>query len=177
MIYFVRHGQSKANLEVVFAGQKNDAELTQKGEEQAREAGKRILEKGLKFSRVISSPLLRTKGTAEIIAKEIGFDLDKIEYDERVQEYDMGSLTGTPIRKVTSQEMISSTGAENTTDFQNRVMGAMKEYSEYKDGDILFVNHAGVGRIMEAYRQEIDPNEFYNLPPYDNSQITRIDWI
>jgi uncharacterized phosphatase len=177
MIYFVRHGQSEANLECVFAGQKNDAVLTEKGKEQAHEVGRSILEKELSFSRIISSPLKRARETAEIIAQDIGFDLSKIEYDQRVQEYDMGSITGTPIRKVTSQELISSEGAEDVKDFQNRVIGAIKEYSSYEDGNILLVNHAGVGRIIEAYRQGIDPNKFYDLPAYNNGELLVLDWI
>jgi probable phosphoglycerate mutase len=150
MIYFARHDQSEANLKGVFAGQKNDAELTTKGEEQAFQLGKNIPEEGLIFSRIISSPLKRTRRTAEIIATEIGFDLNNIEYDLRVQEYDMGVITGTSIRKVTSQELISSEGAENAKDFQVRVIDAIEEYAEYSKGDILFVNHAGVGRIIEG---------------------------
>lgn len=35
MIYFIRHGESEANLKHVFAGQKDNSLLTEKGKEQA----------------------------------------------------------------------------------------------------------------------------------------------
>lgn len=35
-IYFVRHGESEANVEKKFAGQKEDSPLTELGREQAK---------------------------------------------------------------------------------------------------------------------------------------------
>src|SRR6185369_5325047 len=100
MIYFVRHGESEANLKGVFAGQRDDSLLTQKGREQARKTAENIKEKGLVFDRIISSPLKRTFETAKIIASIIGFDTNKIEIDSCITEYDMGNLTGTPIKNI-----------------------------------------------------------------------------
>ena len=93
MIYFVRHGESEANQRGIFAGQKEDSVLTEKGKEQARATAQEIENENLKIDKIVSSPLKRTKETAEIIAKEIGFDVLKIYFDNRVIEYDMGSLT------------------------------------------------------------------------------------
>ncbi len=68
MIYFVRHGESQNNVEGVFAGQRNDSQLTEKGKKQARAAGKEFQDKRVRIDRIISSPLKRALGTAEIIA-------------------------------------------------------------------------------------------------------------
>lgn len=40
MIYFIRHGESEANERKVFAGQKDDSILTEKGREQAKATAK-----------------------------------------------------------------------------------------------------------------------------------------
>ncbi len=57
MIYFVRHGESEANLKGVFAGQRDNSLLTEKGKQQARVTAQNIKNKGILIDRIISSPL------------------------------------------------------------------------------------------------------------------------
>ena len=47
MIYFVRHGESEANVKGMFAGQRDDSPITQTGEQQARDTAKKILEENI----------------------------------------------------------------------------------------------------------------------------------
>ena len=155
MIYFVRHGESEANQRGVFTGQKEDSVLTEKGKEQARATAQEIEKENLKIDKIISSPLKRTKETAEIIAKEIGFDVSKISFDNRVIEYNMGSLTGTPIHKISSLVLISAENAENVDDFLSRVVECIKEHSKSQE-NILIVSHAGVGRILETIKENME---------------------
>ena len=51
-VYFVRHGQSKWNVMNKICGA-TDIELTEKGHEQAIETGKKILESGISFDKII----------------------------------------------------------------------------------------------------------------------------
>lgn len=176
MIYFVRHGESEANQSGVFAGQKEDSVLTEKGKEQAHATAQEIKIENLKFDQIICSPLKRTKETAEIIADEIGFDIQKIYFDKRVIEYDMGSLTGTPIHKISSLVLISAENAENVDDFRSRAVECIKELSKIQE-NVLIVSHAGVGRILETVRENMEAKLFYDLPAYPNASVTKIDWI
>lgn len=176
MIYFLRHGESKANVEGLFAGQKEDSPLSNLGTKQAEVAAEELRTKH--FNRIIASKLNRTRQTAEAVAKVIGFDPSKIEYDDRIVEYDMGSLTGTPIRKVTSDELVSAEGAEDVNDFQERVVAFLKEHKDLPE-DILVVSHAGVGRIIECTKQGLDPRDFYDIAPYPNAHAVELDldWL
>lgn len=176
MIYFVRHGESESNLKGIFAGQRENSILTEKGIAQAKETAQVVKSEILKINKIISGPLKRTLQTAEIIAQEIGFDIDKIEIDNRITEYDMGSLTGTPIHKISSITLTSAENAENTDDFRNRVYSCIKELSE-KQENILVVSHAGVGRILETIKNNIEPKFFYDIPAYPNASLKKIDWI
>lgn len=176
MIYFVRHGESEANQRGVFAGQKEDSVLSEKGREQALITAKEIENENLRIDKIISSPLKRTKETAEIIAKEIGFHFSDITVDNRITEYDMGSLTGTPIHKISSIALISAENAENVDDFRSRVVDCIKELSKIQE-NILIVSHAGVGRILETIRENMEAKLFYDLPAYPNASVTKIDWI
>ena len=65
-IYFIRHGQSNDNVAPVF--QSPDSPLSATGKQQAEAIAKRIA--NVDFDALISSPLHRTKETAEIISQE-----------------------------------------------------------------------------------------------------------
>ena len=172
-VYFVRHGESKANVEGKFAGQKENSELTDKGREQARQAAKNLISKKISVHKIISSPLVRAHETAKIIVSTSKLKLE-INIDHRIAEYDMGSLTGTPIRKVTSKELTSAENAENPHEFMKRVHELLDElYSS--DTNTLVVSHAGVGRIITAKKKNADPFSFYDLDPYPNAEIIELN--
>ncbi len=175
MIYFIRHGESEANLKHVFAGQKDNSPLTEKGIEQAKAEGIKIKEMGLNIRKIISSPLVRAFDTAKIVSEIIGYD-NEVEVDARITEYDMGSLTGTPMFEISSKTLVSALNAEDPKAFDDRVNSFLKEWSTY-DGDVLMVARAGVGRIIETIKKGTDPELFYDLPAYPNASVIKLDWL
>ncbi|MDQ4070141.1 MAG: histidine phosphatase family protein [Actinomycetota bacterium] len=84
----VRHGQSTWNAENRWQGQA-DPPLSELGEEQARDAAKRLGDLG--FSSVVSSDLQRARRTAEILAEVVGLD---VRLDPGLREIDVGEWTG-----------------------------------------------------------------------------------
>jgi len=86
-IYFIRHGESKADLENKIES-RYDAELTEKGNEEARLASIYFKEKGIEFTQILSSPLKRAVKTAKLIAEnqntEMIIDADLAEIDRGV---------------------------------------------------------------------------------------------
>ena len=176
MIYFIRHGESEANVKKVFAGQKNNSLLTNKGREQAKATAEEMVKKELKIDKIYSSPLRRAYETAEIIAEELGFDASEIIIEERIIEYDMGSLSETHWHTISSAILVNAKNAEDPEMFRNRVRSCVEELSKLP-GNILLVSHAGVGRILETLKDGMDAKLFYDLPSYENASITKIDWI
>ena len=176
MIYFIRHGESEANVKKVFAGQKNDSLLTNKGRKQAKATAKEIIKEKLKIDKIYSSPLRRAYETAEIIAKELGFDASAIIIEERIIEYDMGSLSEAPWHIISSAILTNAKNTEDPKMFRNRVYSCVEELSRLP-GNTLLVSHAAVGRILETVKKGMDAKLFYDLPPYKNASITKIDWI
>ena len=173
-IYFLRHSESQANVDKIFAGQKEDSPLTHRGIYQADAAGKELRTAGIK--RIISSKLQRAHQTAERVAVILG--VSEIEIDNRLLEYDMGALTATPHHTVTSLDLVAAEGAEDPNAFQHRVLSLLFELKQENE-DILLVSHAGVGRIIEAARQSIAPNLFYDLPAYPNAHAVELElsWL
>ncbi len=97
-VYLVRHGETQWNAERRIQGQ-SDSPLTAKGEEQARQVGKRARTLGI--THIIASDLGRTRRTAEIIAQACGCD---VTVDARLRELDMGVLEKRLIDTLTEEE-------------------------------------------------------------------------
>jgi len=176
MIYFVRHGESEANVRNVFAGQRDNSNLTEKGREQAKSVGEKLAAENIKIDTVVASPLNRTFNTAKIIAEIIGFPEDQIKIDKRLLEYDTGSLSGMPSRNILSSELVSAPEAENPIKFRLRIESILNECKD-PGKNVLLISHAGVGRMIEATKAKSDPSEFYDFPSYPNGSIVKLDWV
>ncbi len=68
IIYLVRHGQTHGNVDPVFQGV--DSTLNTTGREQAEQVAQRVAR--LSFDTLVASPRMRTRETAEIIARATG---------------------------------------------------------------------------------------------------------
>ena len=97
-IYFVRHGETDWNKEGRGQGWRGNHPLNNTGKIQAKKTGIYLHEyqqNNTKFDHIIASPLSRAKETAHIIAKEIGFNPENIEYDDNLKERNNGKFYGT----------------------------------------------------------------------------------
>ncbi len=176
MLYFVRHGESEANVKIIFAGQRDNSPLTSKGREQAVNSAKTILLEGILVDEIVFSPLKRARETAIIIAEELGMNLENISSDNRLLEYDMGNLTGTPSGKISSLELITAKNAENPFSFFDRIISFTREF-RHKKKNILIVSHGGVRRMLEIIKTKGDPKLFYDIPLVPNAIIEKLDWL
>jgi len=176
MLYFVRHGESEANRKKLFAGQKDDSPLTDEGREQARITGLEIKKRGITFDRIVSSPLKRAYETAEIIADVLDLEVSMIALDARIQEYDMGIYTGTPHQRVPSIEFVYAEGCEDPFAFKARIEAGIRD-ALANEGNTLVASHAGVGRMLDAIKEGVGPEYFYDRPGWPNASVTVIDWI
>lgn len=87
----VRHGQSQWNKENRFTGWV-DIELSELGIEEAREAGKLLMD--YKFDKIFTSALKRAIKTAEIISEVAGFEDVEMISNEALNERNYGDLQG-----------------------------------------------------------------------------------
>jgi phosphohistidine phosphatase len=70
IVYFLRHAEAEPDHGADF-----DRRLTTKGLEQAAKTGKFLLRSGITPDLIITSPVVRAKQTAEIVANALGADL------------------------------------------------------------------------------------------------------
>ena len=92
-LVLVRHGQSMWNLENKFTGW-TDVELSEKGVEEAKEAGKVLKEQGFHFDLAFTSVLKRAENTLDYILKEMGEENIEIKRSWKLNERHYGALQG-----------------------------------------------------------------------------------
>jgi len=152
---FLRHGESVGNAEARWQGQ-SDYMLTEKGRGQAQALAKRWKSEGMKFDLIVSSPLVRAKETAEIIASTLGA---RVELDPILLERDIGEmegLTAEEVRKKPQPPYVTPydpVGGEGEGDWELflRAGQALHDILRRPPGSYLIVSHGGLlNQLMHA---------------------------
>lgn len=87
-VYLVRHAEAMGNINETFQG-RTDENITEKGYKQLRELSERF--KDIQLDVIYSSPLIRTRETADAVNKYHGLE---VTYDERLIEINGGVWEG-----------------------------------------------------------------------------------
>jgi broad specificity phosphatase PhoE len=138
MLLLVRHGRTDANAQGLLLG-RLDPPLSEEGRGQAAALAAKIPD----GARVIASPLLRTRQTAEAFGRPV-------ELDERWIELDYGALDGLPLRDVPADlwrewradPAFAPPGGESLAALGVRVREACTELvDEIRERDVVVVSH------------------------------------
>ena len=92
-LVLVRHGQSEWNLKNLFTGWR-DPGLTEKGHEEAKEAGRKLKNEELRFDIAFTSVLSRAQKTLDHILVELEQQGLETIRDQALNERDYGDLSG-----------------------------------------------------------------------------------
>jgi broad specificity phosphatase PhoE len=158
-LYFVRHGESEANLLWEFSNGLHKHGLTEKGRQQAARLAQSL--RGAGITRIYTSPILRAVQTAEILADTLG---PAYAITEALREYDVGALEGRSdqaswelFRQVNEAWLVRyewdqrTAGGESFHDIRRRfvpfVEGLLQEEAA-TSGAIVLVGHGGTYRCM-----------------------------
>lgn len=150
----MRHGLSEDNEAGVWGGSVNSA-LTEKGKQQAKEAGKEA--KTLKIDVIVSSPMRRTLDTAKIIAKEIGYPVKSIHVNKLLIERNFGELEGKPHNPDLDLDGFSDIETTDSVIERSRLALRWLENEFPGDTTVLVVAHGQIGR---AFRNIIANHEY-----------------
>src|SRR6202167_2358897 len=93
LLVLLRHGESEWNLKNLFTGWR-DPDLTPKGIEEAKQAGRRLKARGLAFDLCFTSALVRAQHTLDLTLAELGQTGLPIVRDQALNERDYGDLSG-----------------------------------------------------------------------------------
>ncbi|MCI0597623.1 class I tRNA ligase family protein [Candidatus Parcubacteria bacterium] len=168
--YFVmRHGESENNVENVLNSTDSvPGNLTEFGRAAALRAGALLKDKSI--TRIVCSPLARTKQTAEAVAEALGLPNERISTEPRLIELNGGVWNGRSIREyhesfTSTDEMMHKRpeGGESWYDVRKRASEFLYEFEkEHKNETVLFVTHSAVIRMLTATAYGLTMQEFLN---------------
>ncbi len=149
-LFLLRHGRSLADDEKKCEG-RYDSPLTEVGKKQAERTAEYFENQGVRFDRILTSPLLRAKETAEIIGKSQSAE---IVVEPLLIEKDNGILAGMfledasakyPLPKWVSPFMYPpEKSGENSVELHARAGLALSKIIDAGAGKYLIVSHGGL---------------------------------
>jgi 2,3-bisphosphoglycerate-dependent phosphoglycerate mutase len=154
-IYFVRHGESEANILKEFSNWGDKHPLTEKGRQQAEVLAQNLEELPLK--KIFTSPIKRARETAEILSTALNIPA---EVTEALREGDVGALEGRadPASWAIYQQVqnawwegdfdISTKDGESFTAMQARFMPFIEKLIAADSGDVVLIGHGALYRFM-----------------------------
>ena len=193
-LLLIRHGESEWNRIGRIQGQQNSP-LTDKGIKQAHRVGNRLVSvlRDRAF-RMYVSPLLRAQQTAQIIASILGLDADEIVVDERLNDFNLGEISGTygwdevaksypELGRLRLEDPMRfhPPGGESGAQFSARLEAFLNSLPD--DGVInLVVSHGVANKFIRSIRRGITggdiiqlgegQNTIYQLDGSDETELT-----
>lgn len=181
-IYLARHGQDWDNFNGILNGRRNEP-LTKKGQEQALEVAKKIKVAKIKFDKTYTSPLIRTRETAEIITKTLGLPKPVIMND--LIERDFGIMTGQLQSKIVEMcapdilptesginYFLSPKGAETFPQLIERGKKLISEIvGKHKNEKVLLVSHGDIGKMIYAAYYNLNWRKVLKMFHFGNSDL------
>lgn len=146
-LYFIRHGQSVLNVQGKLAG-RTETPLTDEGRAQAKATGKLMKSKGIKVDFIAASPLSRAHETAQIVAKEIGYDPEKIHINQLLAERHYGELEGKPWAPDLNLDGFSDVEMDDA--LVARAHLALNWLKSIDADNVLIVSHGAFGRAIRS---------------------------
>jgi broad specificity phosphatase PhoE len=179
VILLARHGETEWNRERRFQGQL-DVPLSDVGREQARDLARLVEGEGLR--RVVASPLVRARETAEIVGAQLGLDVD---LDDRLKEIDVGDWERRLKDDVEREDPETWAafraagedwrfpGGESLQEQQDRVVDALVDVTQAGVLPALLVCHRGVIRcaLAHTHKRGLDTYHEWRVP---NGELIRL---
>lgn len=143
--YILRHGEALSNVKSIVScwPEKFKNPLTPKGRLQIKKAAEKLKNKNIDL--IFTSPLLRTKETANIVGEKLN---TKVKIDKRLREIEFGIFNSKDVKDYENYfrglERVKHkpTRGENYADVLKRIYAFLKEIDKrYKGNNILIVSH------------------------------------
>jgi broad specificity phosphatase PhoE len=192
-LYFIRHGESEANLTFgIVCGQNISSPLTPLGNEQSILLGKRLKYQNIKFDYLISSTAIRAQQTAEIALKIMEIDTSKLIISDALLEQSQGMWEGMNRKLCYTNGIIKQMGElhiefsapkgeslrmvqKRAIEFLEPIIEQAKKQSieENRETSIVIFTHGNLIRTVLQYYLQSNPKHAW-LIGQNNTAITEI---
>lgn len=179
LVILVRHGQTDENINGRISGQ-GSIPLNTRGQEQARLAAEVVASLGV--THLVSSPLVRARQTADIIAQHVSISivenpqLREVEYGDWEGQF-FHNIRSHPMAQKVSQDpsAVIFPNGEGLVAVQQRgvqVVEALRQ--QYPQGIIVAVSHGDVIRTVLAHYLAMPFNDYRRIN-IDNGALSVIE--
>lgn len=179
-LILVRHGQIQANIDKRWHGW-TDSPLTEHGRQQALLASRRLAEEHQDISAIYTSPLQRTRHTAQAIADALN---KPVAIADGLKEYGIGEWEGESFGdlhqkhgffdRIRQDADYAPAGGESLSLVTNRITQALRELAARHRGEkILAVSHGGVMALALAAMLDKDPHAWGNYY-FTNTSVSEV---
>jgi len=171
-IYLMRHGQSQANVERIFANGDEGFPLTEEGIRQAEMAARFLRLKDIR--RIYSSPILRAIETSSIVSSELEIEAKPL---DEIREFHVGELEGKLIEGEAAsaflklvRDWIAGKKDERIPEGESHRQVITRFWKaintivdECPEGEVLAVSHGGfLSMTLPFVCNGIDPEDFFS---------------
>ena len=173
-LFVVRHGQTDYNRDSLIMGTSIDAPLNKTGIQQTKSLIPEL--KKHDFEMLYSSPMLRTRQTAEILNTELGLT---VEIRDELTERDVGDLAGksyTEVSKIIGEDSYNGAkydyrpyGGESADEVSARIKKfvdyVMERHASHNDTgkELLVVTHGGIIRLLYKHFEQPVEHDIHNV--------------
>lgn len=175
--YFARHGQTIWNVENKICGA-TDIALTEKGHEQARELGHKILEERIHIDEILYSPLMRAADTARHVSEITGIParMEPRLKEQNFGKYESTARNGEEFSKAKESFASSYEGGDSMLHLCQRIYNLLDDIKKESDDKVyLLVAHNGISRAIQSYFTDMTNEEFAKFG-IKNCEIRRFDF-
>ena len=172
MIYFIRHGETTANIEELITGV-SEVELTSNGIKQALQAKNEL--GNVNIDICFCSPLKRTLKTCDIVCEDRKI---KTIVDNRISARNYGEFEGVKYKdahgKINWNVLVKEGGVEcePITAMVERVFAFINYIKEnYCNKNVLIVAHSSVGKIFNCYFNGFPANGDVFTKKFKNAEV------
>ena len=183
-LILVRHGESTANRQRIFAGH-YDAELQDRGLEQAKKTAEYLV-KNYKIDKVYASDLKRAYATGKCTADLAGVEIVP---DEDLREIRAGKWDGMKFDDIVTTYpddygiwmndigKARATDGESVAELCKRVMKKLTEIAmENDDKTVVVATHATPIRVIQSTIQTGGLDEMKNIPWVSNASVSVLEY-
>ena len=176
-IVLVRHGRTSANERGILAGRSPGVTLDKVGQEQATTLATRL--STVPFATIVTSPLERTRETAEYIHAQQEQTASDVVVDERFIECDYGKWTGQSLATLAKKPLwkqvqshpstVTFPDGESLMAMSMRAVSAIRDWTQRsRDADVLaVVSHGDVIKavLADALGMHLDAFQRLSVDP------------
>lgn len=179
-IYLVRHGETEQSAEEMFRGKK-DIPLNKTGKKQAEKIGAYFADKDI--IRIVSSPLIRARHTADEIGKTTELPVEGL---EGLSDMNLGIWEGLTLREVQRRypqdfeiwkrtpHKLSLKAGESLADVRKRIAKILNRTFSKETGNVVLVTHRVVCKLAVLHFLHIPNSHFWDMR-FDAGSITLLE--